>query len=207
MAQPQVIIPPVGPIRPPSGRWEGYHFNRWPIYDQLYQQDTNYKWMEWTFSVLPPGDIVVNKTSMNFLAGDIFSRLAEGGPVQYACYYRANRVAGVPWKWDYYFHLEYHESPAIQIAAILETVMVILALLVGLAITVKLIGAGDIKDIVQAPFMGMAAVFILGIGFVVAMSWLEPRFRAQMSMPKVPLMPRAEVGVGPAPAAERRRRR
>lgn len=177
MSVPQVDIPPFGPIRAPANSWEGYHFHRWGnVYWPYWNSGQPWKWVEFSFWLPSPLDNFITGTFTRFFVEDVFTRVQEGGPVQAAIFYKAHRVAGIPYKWDYFCHIEYHESPALPIVAIIGGVIAVLFAVLGVNIAINLIGAGIIPGgpgpngpEPKASIWPMVAIAaILGGGVVVA---------------------------------------
>lgn len=192
----------------PSG-WEEYHSHVW---NEFWNHNGKIVWMEFSFDVLPPFDHYVTLSNMRMVIEDLFfEHLHEGAPLRMCFMNKAKRVAGIPVLWQYKIYLEYHESPAVPVAIALEGFFGLIALLGVAWITYKLINSGVIEKIgdhiITPAIMGTAMIFILGIGFIFVLSYLQPGLRATARPPKVPgagLVPVGEVSVGPVPATRRR---
>jgi len=168
--------------------------------------------MEVNFKVVPPFDALVTSGNVRMILENLFfDRIREGAPLRMCFMNRADRTFGVPYLWHYNLYLEYHESPAIPVAIALEGFFALIALFGIIIATYALINSGVIEkigdNIIVPAVTGIALVFILGIGFVVALSYFAPGVRATARPPHVPgagVVPVTEVSVGPAAVSRRR---
>lgn len=194
----------------PDG-WEEYHSYVWP---EFWNYEGHLSWAIYSWATLPPDDRLITESNVRALIEYVFNNFFhEGAPVRMCFMNRADRVAGIPVLWHYDLYLEWHSSPGfLAPAAVLEAFLSVALIVIGITIAMKMGGNGVIDKvgdkIVVPAISGIALIFILGIGFVVALSYLAPGVRATARPPKVPgagLLPVGEVSVGPVPATRRRR--
>lgn len=195
----------------PTG-WEEYHDHTWP---EFWDYSGRIKWLTFSFGVPPLSDKLVTASSMQWALEQVFFEyLHEGQPLRMCFMNKADRVAGIPVWWNYQVYVEFHESPLIQITAVMGALGLVLAIVVAGAVTLRLINSGVIEkiggNIIVPSIVGLGMVFILGIGFIFVLANYMPGLRATVQPPEVPGMrrvtPVTEVSVGAAPTAARRRR-
>lgn len=196
------------PAIPVSWGAEGVHWRvwDWPTIDQYYQKGrtipANHKYIELHLSVPSPADRLMTTFILDRIKDTWGIVVREGAPIRATLWWKGS----IP-MFQYVLFLEYHESPLIPIAAVAELLALVLAIVIGL----KFLGfdAGTTQGLVSAPFTGMMWVFILGIGFIVVLSWVQPRLVGVVRPPEVPgvpkrIVPVERVAVGPPTAVERR---
>lgn len=176
---------PPGEVRCPCGEWEEFHRYTWPEWDTF---QGRFKWVEFSFEVVPPFDRLITAESIRGWIGATFiEQIREGGALRMCFANKATRVAGVPVLWHYAIYLEYHESPNITVGAILEGFAAVVLLAIGVTLTFKLLGEGTLEkigdEVIKPAVQGIALIFILGIGFVVALSYLLPGVEARARPP------------------------
>lgn len=204
------------PAIPVSWGAEGVHWRvwDWPTIDQYYQKGktipANHKYIELHLSVPSPADRLMTTFILDRLRDTWGVVVREGAPIRATLWWKGSFPL-----FRYVLFIEYHESPLIPIAVVAEWVALVLAVVIGL----KFLGfdAGTTQGLVQAPFTGMAWVFIIGIGFIAVLAWAMPRMGGEGVMPRVsatakppsvPYMPQITpvtgVTVGAPPIRERR---
>jgi hypothetical protein len=175
---------------------EGSHWRVWDwnYVNQRLQKgvSSNAKYLELHLSVPPPFDNMMNEHMLDMIAWSWSNIIREGAPVRATMWYKANRWGplNTPVLWHYLIFLEYHESPMIPIAAVIELLAMVFAVVIGL----KMLGfdAGSVNKLVSAPFTGTTFVFILGIGFLVALAYFQERVKipasrqVRVTAPKMP---------------------
>lgn len=194
----------------PEG-WEEYHSHVWP---EFWSYEGKIKWLECSFEIVPPADRLVTASNMQWVLEQVFfEHLHEGAPLRMCFMNRADRVLGIPVLWHYKLYVEFHESPLIQISAVMGALGMVMLVLVGGYVTLKLLNSGVIEkigsNIIVPSIVGLGMVFILGIGFIFVLANYMPGVRATARPPKIPgagISPVGEVSVGPVPTAAQRRR-
>lgn len=119
----QIEIPPVGPIKPPSGVWADYAFYRWEsTYWPLWESGGPWAAIEATCRIQVPPEDRIPWTPMypHMRVPYWYSKFAMAIPageraVQTALFYRLLTQADIPQYWDYFLHFEYTgpDTPAI----------------------------------------------------------------------------------------------
>ena len=199
-----------------SDSWgsEGTHWHvfDWGYVNQYLQKGltSNCKYLELHVSVPSPFDNLMNENLLRAIAGSWDSICQEGAPVRATMWYKGtHHILGIPTLWQYVIFLEYHESPLIQIAVIVELLAMVFAVVIGM----KMLGfdAGSVNKLVAAPFTGTTYVFIIGIGFLVALAYFQDRMKmkapVRVTAPKLPQVAPTYGPVGTVSRAATGRRR
>jgi hypothetical protein len=100
--------------------------------------------------------------------------------------------------------------PVVTTGAIVALAVLIFGIIIGL----KVMGfdSGSVTALAQSPFTGMTGVFVIGIAFILVLSWVQPRLTASVVQPKPPgivgeMTPSLGVGIGGERATPPRPRR
>ena len=211
------MFPATGPITDvcasAPGGWEEYHSYVWDAFNNY--ENGKIRWMEFSFDVLPPSDILVTVDNMTLVVEKVFfDHLKEGVPLRMCFMNKANRVLGVPVLWHYHAYIEFREGlpegaanyPGeegvdfffIQISAVMGAMGLALAVLIVGYFTLKLINSGVIErignSIITPAIMGTALIFVLGIGMVVVLATVVPRLTTRIDMPTGPMVPSISRG-------------
>jgi hypothetical protein len=172
---------------------EGVH---WRVYDWNYVNQylqkgmkSNCKYFELHWSTISPFDNLFNEHMLDLISQFWIHYAKEGAPVRATMWYKGtHHILGIPTVWEYTIFLEYHESPAIELPAIVA----IFVAIIGIGLVMKWLGfdAGSVNALAAAPFSGMVWVFILGTAFLVALSYYQQHagFKAPVrpAVPKTP---------------------
>lgn len=188
----------------PSQPWEHLHTNIRPGYWVV--PLVNIKWGSMGFDVPAPADQLVTDDSIALLWDQVFSHFGAGSLLMVALFSRADRVAGIPFLWHYHCVVIYQDVPSAHLYAAaalpaFATLVEFFALILALVITIRILGTGDIKDIVEAPFQGIAGVFILGIVLLGVVGFVFPQLQARSTARLGPV----GVEAGAAPRSRARR--
>lgn len=155
----------------PGGTWEHLHTVIRDAYWTASRENMAYG--SFSFAVPAPFDRPVTDDNIAWWWDQALDRLGlRGGLLLVALWSRADRIAGVPYMWHYHCAVIYYEPGAASawaaaalpaFGALLGAFAEIAIIAIALGITFRIIGTGDFKEIISAPFTGIAGILVLGI--------------------------------------------
>lgn len=189
----------------PSKPWEHLHTHIRPGYWVV--PLVNIKFGGYEFDVPAPGDRLVTDDSIALIWDQVFSHFGAGTLLMVALWSYADRVVGIPFLWHYHCTVIYQDVPSAHLYAAaalpaFATLVEFFALILALVITIRIVGTGDIKGIVEAPFQGIAGVLVLGIVLLGVVGFVFPQLQAKTTARLGPVG--VETGVSPPSRARRR---